>query len=251
MENMTLVLCGFAAGVVNSVAGGGALIIFPVLISMGLPAKTANTTTSVGVYGGQMSSAYGYKKFLKNLDSRLYIFLFLGLFGGAIGAYVLGRISNNIFEDIAPWFVLLAVVLLLLQPVLSKKITNTNKSSGIPHTAMFLFLCIIALLISIYGGFFGAGMGIVIFAIIGFAGIKNVHQINGIKNLITIAVNTSANVYFVISGLIEWDKAIFLILGSALGGYIGSKTASRLPATLIRSFVITAGMVAATILFRR
>ncbi|MDO8265820.1 MAG: sulfite exporter TauE/SafE family protein, partial [Candidatus Saccharibacteria bacterium] len=249
---LLLFITGLSAGVVNSVAGGGALIIFPLLISMGISPKLANSTISIGVYGGQISSAYGYKAFLSKIkDKRLFIFLFIGLLGGLTGALLLDRTSNSNFESIAPWFVLFAVFLLAIQPYLAKKIKDLAKKSNTPQITLFVLLCIIAGLISVYGGFFGGGMGIMIFAILGFTGIQNVNQINGMKNLITISINTSANVYFVASGLVKWDVGIVLFIGSTIGGYIGSRTASRLPAQLIRSFVIIAGIVAAIVLFNK
>jgi uncharacterized membrane protein YfcA len=250
-EIVTLLITGFGAGVINSVAGGGALLIFPVLLSMGVPAIQANTTLSVGVYGGQISSAYGYKKYLASLDRRLFIFLGISALGGAIGAFILGQTTNAVFQDVAPWFVLLAILLLAFQPILIRVFQQMNKRAGTPQTAMYILLCAITLLISVYGGFFGAGMGIMIFAVLGFVGLKNVHQINGVKNLVTMAINTTANVYFVAAGLVVWDKAIYLLIGSALGGYIGSKTASRLPASMIRGIVIISGIVAFIVLLQK
>jgi uncharacterized membrane protein YfcA len=243
-EVVLLFLSGFTAGVINSVAGGGALVIFPLLISMGLTPKISNTTTSIGVFGGQVSSAYGYKEFIKNVhDKRIFIFLIIGLIGGIVGAFALDKTSNDIFESLAPWFVLIAVALILLQPINSKK--------NAPKLAMFSLLCVIMSIISIYGGFFGAGVGIIVFAILGFAGVKNVNRINGLKNIITISINLSANVYFIASGLVSWDYAVIIFTGSVFGGYIGSKTASRLPAPIIRSVVIICGIIATVVLFRR
>lgn len=252
LEILLLLLSGFTAGVINSVAGGGALVIFPLLISMGLTPKISNTTTSIGVFGGQMSSAFGYKEFIKNVhDKRLFIFLIIGIIGGGVGAFALDKTSNDLFEALAPWFVLIAVILILFQPLISKIIKKINSDKNTPKLAMFSLLCIFAGIISIYGGFFGAGMGIIIFALLGFAGIKNVNQINGLKNIITISINLSANIYFISSGLVSWDYAVILFIGSLFGGYIGSKTASRLPSSIIRAVVIICGIIATIVLFRR
>jgi uncharacterized membrane protein YfcA len=251
-EVVLLFLSGFTAGVINSVAGGGALVIFPLLISMGLTPKISNTTTSIGVFGGQVSSAYGYKEFIKNVhDKRIFIFLIIGLIGGIVGAFALDKTSNDIFESLAPWFVLIAVALILLQPIIAKIINKINSKKNAPKLAMFSLLCVIMSIISIYGGFFGAGVGIIVFAILGFAGVKNVNRINGLKNIITISINLSANVYFIASGLVSWDYAVIIFTGSVFGGYIGSKTASRLPAPIIRSVVIICGIIATVVLFRR
>ena len=250
METLLLFVTGFIAGVVNSVAGGGALVIFPLLISMGLTPKLANTTTSIGVYGGQMSSAYGYKKFLRELkDPRLVVFLCIGLFGGAIGAFALDRTSSNAFSELAPWFVLFAVTMLTVQPYLSRWISSAKRARP-SHTLWFLVLCTIAACISVYGGFFGAGMGIMIFAVLGFAGLSSVHQINGVKNLMTIAINTAANIYFIASGLVSWEQAGILFAASAAGGLIGSKNAPKLSSSFIRGLVIVSGLTATVILFR-
>jgi uncharacterized membrane protein YfcA len=247
---LLLLISGFGASFINSVAGGGALVIYPLLISMGISPKLANSTISVGVYGGQISSAYGYRSFLAQVkDKRLFVFLIIGFIGGLIGAFLLDRTPDSNFESVAPWFVLFAVLLLSLQPFLSKKIKDITSATKTPRIIMFLVLCVLAVIISIYGGFFGGGMGIMIFAVLGFTGISNVNQINGMKNLITISINTSANVYFVASGLVKWDVGIVIFIGSALGGYIGSRTAPKLPEQVIRSFVIVAGIVAAIYLF--
>lgn len=252
MDSILLVGAGMLAGLVNSVAGGGALIVFPLLISMGVSPKIANTTTSIGVFGGQISSAFGYKKYIKDFDSRLFLLLAIALAGGGIGALLLEKTSNNLFEIIAPWFVIIAVILLILQSKIKKFLNRLTGSSFYKKGSMYILLMLATTIISLYGGFFGAGMGIVIFALISLTGVaKNVNQINGIKNIMTIVINLIANALFIYYDLVNWNQAMLILVGSVFGGYIGSKTASKLPAHVIRSTVIVCGVIAVVILFKK
>lgn len=247
-----VLLCttGFLAGVINSVAGGGALMIFPLLISMGVPATTANASTSIGVFGGQTSSAFGYREYLRKLDRRFFLFLFIGVIGGVLGAMFLDKTSDDLFVKIAPWFIVFATASLIFQSNIQKWLLHIHAS---PHLRKVLLpvLILTAIVVSIYGGYFGAGMGIIIFAIISLAEVADVNTTNGMKNLMTIAINLSANIYFVFAGMVAWSYALPILLSSAAGGYVGSTVASRIPGKYVRLIVIIIGFAASVVLFIR
>lgn len=248
-----LVVVGFLAGIANSIAGGGSFFIYPVLLSLGVPPVSANATFSVAVLPGQASSAFGYEKFIAKLPKRYFLLLIPALIGGLIGAIFLGHTANRTFEYIVPWFMVFATILIILQPHIHKWLYTRQarelerKHRYIVFTIGFLFM----FLLSIYGGYFGAGVGIVMLAFFGLTELTSINEMNGLKNLVAIVVGGISVIYFILIGLINWKFLLPLIIGSTVGGWLGATYSSKLPTKVIRGIIIAIAIIVSAVLFAR
>lgn len=250
---ITFLTAGFLAGVINAIAGGGSLIIFPLLVSQGIPAIMANATTTFVVQPGTISSAYGYRKTLRTVPRR-YLWLLLPAFFGSIGgAILLKRTSNVDFGHIVPFFILFAVGLMLLQSRLHHWIFG-KRGKALEHRYPVVVFCIVFVLfflIGVYGGYFGAGYGIMALALLGLTKLKTIHQMNGLKNLIAISFGTAAMGYYVLNHLVNWSVLPLLICGNIVGGYVGATYSTKLPTKTVRTVVIGIGAVVCIFLFKK
>lgn len=246
MLSIGLLLVCFIAGLVNSVAGGGILIVFPALLATGMPPVTANATSNLISWPGALSSAYAYRAQLRKLPSK-YLWLLLPCFLGAIaGAYFLEHTDNSEFTRAVPWLVLIAVILFTIQPLLHRRLANNLEHH---RTAPLVVVGMALLPMSLYGGYFGAGFGFLMLAFLGFTHISNVHQINGLKNLASASITLVCTVYFGFTHLINWHYAPFMIIGSLLGGYIGARYAQRINQHTVHLCIIIIGLFVAAALF--
>ena len=231
-----------AGGFVNSIAGGGSLLTFPTLIWVGIPPVTASATNTVGLWAGSLGGVVGFRR---HLPERSVIVL-LGvpsLLGGIIGAVLLLRTPQNVFEGLAPVMVLLATVLLAVQEPLAKRITRGSLVGE--RTRGFVVAAVVfQLLVGVYGGFFGAGIGIMMLAALAVLGLTDIHQMNGLKNLLAIIINGLAAVYFVSQGAVQWTDATIMAVASIVGGLGGAALANRLGRRLVRQAVIAIGIAA-------
>lgn len=248
---LILLAGGFIAGIMNSVAGGGSLFIYPILIALGIPPIVANATTGAAVLPGSLSSAYGYRKHLRKLPVRYWLIILPSIIGGIIGAVALRNTSDQDFSRIVPWFLLLGVSLIIAQPRLIKwarKKRGHHKRNAM-HTLFWLAAG--ASLISIYGGYFGAGYAIVLLAFLGFTELTDIHEMNGYKNIVSVAVNFTSTAYLVYFGLLKWDILPWLLIGNVVGGYLGATYSTHLPKKTIRFVIIVIGLGVTAILFAR
>jgi uncharacterized membrane protein YfcA len=252
MDMITLLGAGFIAGLINAVAGGGALLVYPLLLSLGLSPIVANASTTITLWPGALSSAYGYRKYIKRIPNYYYWLLVPSAVGGLIGAFVLTKTTNHDFSVIVPWLIVLGVVLIALQPYIHKKLTKKDKKRSKKTSVLNLILVAIPMFaMAIYGGYFGAGYGIVMLALLGFTKLSDIHQMNGLKNLSGATINLLATVYFVHRGLVDWHYIPVLLIGSIIGGYIGSTYSSKLPTKLIRFVIIVIGIAVSIYLFTK
>lgn len=246
-QPLLLLLCGFAAGVVNAVAGGGTLFSYSALLAVGVPPVHANATSSFTVWPGTISSAWAYRQHIRKLKARYFLLLIPCALGGATGAYMLAQTSDNTFEHIVPWFILGAVALMALQPKLHRWLTTKKairfEKRHLP--AIFTGFTVLAFVSCVYGGYFGAGIGIVILAILGLTRLTDIHEMNGLKNLVTVSLNATAITLFIAKGLIVWYVLPILLIGSITGGYLGARYSEKLPEKYIRAFIIIAGVALA------
>lgn len=241
---------GFMTGVINSVAGGGSFITFPALLALGLPPIVANATTSIVVQPGTISSAYGYKHYLRSLPKRYLWLVIPCVVGSFLGAILLTKTSNSFFGYLAPIFLLFAVVLLAFQPRIHKELF-TSKGLALQQKHPVILMCVSAILffvLAIYGGYFGAGFGIVALGLLGLTGIKNINQMNGLKNILGLSVG-SADIIYILHHLINWQIVPLMIVGNIIGGYLGAIYISRLPEKIIRTIIIIIGVVVTAVLF--
>lgn len=249
-KDILLFLAGLVVGVMNAVAGGGMLIGFPALIALGTPALMANAVGSVVNAPGQLTAAFGYRRYLRKVPLS-YTWLILPLvIGSAIGAFILRNTSSHDFTRLVPGLVLFGVVLFTIQPLLHFHLHRHLK--GRAKTALPLFILGgVILPLSVYGGYFGAGYGIILLAFLGFTNLPDTHMMNAMKNV--SAVFVSGTTIIVLSGthLINWRVGLIMATGSAIGGYSGARFAQRLSSHWLRICIIIIGLAAVVYLALR
>ena len=219
-------LGGLGAGIFNGVAGGGSLISFPLLLALGYPALTANITNTVGIWPGYLASAAGYRREIGDQRSRLIRLSPVALAGGIAGAALLLTTSETTFENVVPWLVLGAAALFAVQPVLRRAL---DRGSAHPRTRPVL-LVVGVFAVSVYGGYFGAAMGVMFLAVLGLALPLSIAHTSGLRAVLSMIVNGIAAVVFVVHGGLAWEAAGWLALGSLFGGFAGARLALALPA---------------------
>ena len=240
-------MAALLAGVMNSVAGGGTLLTFPALIAAGLSPLAANATSTVALLPAALSSMLGYRGELTGARRWAIALALPSLVGGGLGALLLLNTSNGTFERVVPWLVLGATALFLLQrPLLqwirgheAVSLTQHEVESRAPSPALLAM----QLAVGVYGGYFGAGVGILMLAALGFMGFSNIHRMNGLKNWGGFCMNLVAAVTFAFSGIVDWPVALSMAVGSIAGGYLGARGAQRLPPLLVRGTVAVIGIV--------
>jgi uncharacterized membrane protein YfcA len=231
---LLLTLAGVGAGIFNGVAGGGSLISFPVLLALGYPALTANITNTIGIWPGYVASAAGYRREIGDQKTRLLRLTPVALAGGLAGALLLLTTSPDTFASVVPWLVLGAAALFAVQPVLRRAL---DRGAAHPRTRpLLLVLGVFAA--SVYGGYFGAAMGVMFLAILGLALPLSLGATSGLRAVLSMLVNGMAAVVFLIHGGLAWEAVGLLAIGSLVGGFAGAKLALALPAPALRVVVI-------------
>ncbi|HSH55880.1 MAG TPA: sulfite exporter TauE/SafE family protein [Candidatus Limnocylindrales bacterium] len=239
-------VASFFAGVVNSFAGGGIIILFPALLAAGLPAVTANATSNLSSWPGALTSAYGYRHYLAKLPRKYLLLLIPCFIGAVVGSWLLAHTNSTEFERAVPYLVLAAVLLFMFQPLL-----HSHLASNLKHhrTAPLVLIGVALIPMAIYGGYFGAGFGFIMLAFLGFTHITNLHQINGLNNLAGATISLVCTVYFSWIGLINWQYGNVLVVGSLLGGFVGSRIAQRLNPAYVHLGIVVLGLIVAGALF--
>ena len=226
-------------GALNAIAGGGSFISFPALIFTGVPPIPANATNNVAAWTGLVASTRAYWSHL-DVPKRLLIPLVsVGIVGGTVGALLLLKTPARTFDHLLPWLLLGATLIFTFSPQLvgqQKSSIGHNASTGrLAGAVGFLFA------VSVYGGYFGGGVGIVLLALLAALGMTDIHAMNALKTLVSSAINGMALVMFVVARVIYWPQAVVMIFGSAIGGYFGAHYGRRLPQAVVRVFVIAVG----------
>ncbi|MEX2153438.1 MAG: sulfite exporter TauE/SafE family protein [Gemmatimonadaceae bacterium] len=248
------VVAALVGGVMNSIAGGGTLLTFPALVALGLPAINANATSTVALCPGSLGSIWGYRGELKGARPWAIGFAIPSLSGGALGAYLLLRTPPERFSHIVPWLVLGATFLFMVQrPVmrwLAEKspapvLTDVELTNRWPPPSILAF----QFLVAIYGGYFGAGVGILMLAALGFMGLNNIHRMNGLKNWGGLCMNAVAAAMFAFTSLVNWEVALAMATGAVAGGYLGSRSAQRVSQDLVRGAIVAIGLISGVLLF--
>jgi uncharacterized protein len=232
---------GVAAGAVNTIAGAGSLLTFPVLIAVGLPPLSANVTNDIGVIPGNASGAVGFRTELRGQAPRLARLLPLAAAGSLVGAVLLLAFSARTFELVAPVLLLVASGVTAAQPALARWVQQSSHQGHGP-----LRLVIIA--IAVYGGYFGTGIGVLFFAALGVFVDDTAPRLNATKQMLALVCNGVAGVLFAFVAPVYWAAAAALAVGSALGGPIGARLSRRISARALRGVVCTVGAVAAVYL---
>lgn len=247
MQDLLLFLAGLVVGAMNAIAGGGMLIGFPVLLAAGLPALAANITSNIVVLPGTLSSAWGYRKYLRKVPARYLLLMIPCLLGATIGALILRNTEPSQFEHLVPSLVLFAVILFALQPYIHFHLHRHMKARS--RNLLSLFWISIALLpVAIYGGYFGAGAGFIMLAFLGFTKLHEIHQMNGLKNLGGTCITLMSVVCLYGTHLINWHYGLVMAAGGTVGGYYGAVLTQKVSSHTIRILVIVIGLATATYL---
>jgi len=263
MDYFWLCLSAFLAGGVNALAGGGTLLTFPTLISAlggtGAASVLANGTSTTALVPASLGSAWGFRRELYHLRRFLVWLLPPSIVGAAIGTLLVTRLPPEYFNRLVPWLILTAAVLFTLQPYLTKRkpqLVASDEPGGevcdsdtpIPPWRLAGMIAL-QLLIAIYGGYFGAGIGILMLTGLGFMGLSNIHQMNGLKSVLGTAINGMAVVIFVAEGKIVWPYALAMMGTSVVGGFVAAHYSRQVPGKYVRWLVIVVGFCLAAYYF--
>ena len=233
-------VASFVAGGVNSVAGGGTLLTFPVLLSGGLDSIVANATNSAGLAPGALTSFLGYRKELVNLRHLMLPLALLALVGATAGALLLLATPTRIFDRLIPFLILAATLLFAFQDKL-KKLGKASTEGTLEHITPAIAAYLLG--VAVYGGYFGAGIGILTLAALGMLGMTDIHKMNGLKTVFTGGLNVVASVVLLLNGKVDLKIAALMTVGAMLGGWLGVGGARRLGASNVRKLVILIGIV--------
>ena len=248
-ESLLLFMAALLGGALNSVAGGGSFIAFPALIFSGVGSKLANATTTVALWPGAIASAGAYRK---EFDTERSLLLWLGgvsIVGGVLGAILFLHTPQPTFSRLIPYLLLAATLLFAFGGWAAERLRARISRHRLPPSLVTGTVIVLQLPISIYGGFFGGGMSILMLATLGLTGMKSLHTMNALKAVLAACINGVAIVTFIIAREVAWPQALTMVAGAVAGGYGGAHFARKLDQRVIRRFVILVGCVMTLIFF--
>ena len=236
-------LCAaFAAGAINSIAGGGTLLTFPVLIWLGLDPKIANATSTVALWPGLFGGLFGYRKELEDSSTILKRLGITSVIGGALGAWLLIWTPSATFARLVPFLILFATLLFMAQGTINRRLRLGSIIEN-PTKLWWLGAMVFQFFSAIYGGYFGAGNGILMLAAMGLLGLHELHGANGIKNFLGIWINSVAVLSFSLMHLVVWPDSLLMACGALAGGYCGAKMAVRVGQVWVRRGIVLIGLI--------
>ena len=269
-EAAILLAAGAAAAAMNAMAGGGTILTYPALVLAGHPPVAANATSTVALLPAAAASLFGFRREVETHRAWLKTLLLPSLLGGAIGSVLLLRTPDRLFAQLAPLLVLFATLLFLAQGLLGRRRGAVRTAGGGPepepqlpgdagdpgdagagsdYSRRWLAAWLFQLAVAIYGGYFGAGIGILMLAVLGFLGLSDIHAMNGLKNFFNLCINSLAAGYFIWRGAIDWPAALVLMAGAILGGYSGARFSRRIGREKARAAVVAIGLLVTALLF--
>jgi uncharacterized protein len=239
-EALAVLAAGVAAGTINVVVGSGTLITFPILLAIGFPPVTANVSNTIGLVPGSFSGVVGYRRELASQSHRLLHLSTASVAGGIVGAIALLELPASAFEAIVPVFILIALVLIIIQPRLAKRLATRRPGHARPGpvTTGLVFGT------GIYGGYFGAAQGILLLGILGATLPEDLQHVNAVKNLLAMLVNLVSGIVFAFVAHVDWQAAALIAAGSIVGGALGARYGRRLPPQALRGLIVVVGTVA-------
>lgn len=242
IHGLVLFAAAFAAGMINSIAGGGTLLTFPALIWVGLNAKGANATSTVALWPGLLGGLFGFRREMAENRPLLLRLGLTSVLGGALGAWLLIATPAPTFARLVPFLILFATLLFMAQDPVTR-LLKLSTTPAAPRRGWWTGAIIFQFCSSIYGGYFGAGNGILMLAALGLLGLTDIHQANGLKNYLGMCLNSVAIIGFAVAGLVTWPVALLMAVGAIAGGYYGASTARRLGRIVIRRTVVLIGFI--------
>lgn len=247
LEVLALTAAAAVAGFINAIAGGGTLVTFPALIVFGTTEIVANATSTLALVIGTGGSIFGFRRQMAMVKSWLVRFIPVSLAGGLLGSVLLTRTSNAAFAKLVPFLILFATILFLVQGVF-RRLAGQQAKSHAGHPSVWVAL-VFQFAVSVYGGYFGAGIGILMLASLGLLGLSDIHEMNAVKNVLSSVINIVAAVWFVASGLIDWPKAGVMTVGALAGYWFGAHFSQRIPQQSVRHLITGVGVVAVAYTF--
>ncbi|QKW50985.1 sulfite exporter TauE/SafE family protein [Streptomyces buecherae] len=242
LEAVAIGAAGVVAGGMNAVVGSGTLVTFPTLLAFGYPPVVANVSNNIGLVPGSMSAAYGYRRELRGQRGRVLRFAVASLVGGLTGSLLLLKLPESTFDAVLPALILIACVLVLLQPRLNRWLSNRkggprHKDGGVPVWCGVLGT-------GVYGGYFGAAQGVLMMGLFGAFLDEDLQRLNAVKNVLGSVVNGVAAVVFIIVADVSWAAAAVVATGATIGGLIGARIGRRLSPTVLRGIIVAVGLTA-------
>ncbi len=235
-DAVLLFVAAVAGGALNSVAGGGSFLSFPALLFTGMRPVQSNATNTVALWPGALASAIGYRKELAGEKHALIVeFVVISLVGGIAGAVLLLHTPQSTFMKMIPWLLLVATLIFTFGGQMTRALRARGYELSTPIVLLLQFIT------AIYGGFFGAGIGILMLAILSLIGMEHIHRMNGLKNILATCINGVAVIAFIWAGVVEWRQAGLMIVGGIIGGYGTAKFVQRIDPRYVRAFVIAVG----------
>ena len=244
-----LSIAAFIAGAINAMAGGGSFLSFPAMLGVGVPPIQANATNTVALWPGQAVSIFGFRRDLAAHTHLLWPVILSGAIGGTIGALVLLHTGQTTFLRLVPWLLLIAATLFWVSGPLGQWVLQRRHSSQSDPSILPLSICLTA--VCFYIGYFGAGAGFLIMAILGLFGVESINEINALKVIGTTLANGCAVITFIFRGAVVWRHCLVAMLMAAAGGFIGAKLARRMNPARLRTFVVALGFAMAAYFFWR
>jgi uncharacterized membrane protein YfcA len=250
IEHIIIGSAAVAGGLVNALAGGGTLITFPMLTAVGIPPVVANITNTVALCPGYIGGTFAQRSDLTGQGRRMWLLLPTGVVGGIAGGVLLLYTSDAVFRKLIPWLILTAVVLLAFQDRMRNWVIARMSDAGHRHLneAWSMVLIFPA---AVYGGYFGAGLGVMMLAVLGLVLEDSLTRLNALKQSLSFSINIAAAVFFLFSGQVVWPAAIVMAVGALGGGVLGGRLAGRIKPLVLRWVVIVVGLVVAAIYFAR
>ena len=247
-NELLIFLAAVVAGFINAMAGGGTLVSFPVLLAVGISPVAANVTNTVALVPGTIGGMWAQRREFQSQRKRLVKLLPGGIIGGIVGGLLILNTNENTFRAIIPYLILLATALLAAQVKVKNWVVSRM---GQVHNEYQnpLLMVILVFLAAVYGGYFGAGLGVILMATLGLVTDENMTSLNFLKQALGFAINFAAAIYFAFSGKVNWLVAFVMIFGSLLGGWVGGMLAGRVKPEVLRWIVVSSGLVASVIFF--
>jgi len=249
-EIIGLAAAAAAAGAVNAVAGGGTLLTFPALLAFGTPALVANATSTLALVIGTAGSVFGYREPIRQVRPWLQRFIPVSLLGGLLGGILLTRTDERVFARLVPFLLLFATFVFLAQGTFRRFAGFAEKNGpAAPHHRAIWAAGLFQFGVALYGGYFGAGIGILMLASLGFLGLTDIHEMNGLKTVLGSLINLVAAVWFIFAGLIDWPRAGVMTVGALAGYFLGAHYSQRIPQPRVRQLITAIGLIISAALF--
>lgn len=250
LEQIGVLAAGLVAGVLTSTVGVASLVSFPVLLAVGLPVVVANASNTVGMAPAGLSGSFGYRRELAEHPRVTAVVVGASACGAVLGAWLLLALSSTVFAAVVPWLILFTCLLVGVQPLISHWLRRRPGARVGGRTRMGPVTTFFAAVTGAYGGYFGAGSGVMMVAVLGFGLDLELRVVNALKTLAVLAANIVAGVIFLFLAELDWLAIGLLAAGSVLGGYLGALVGRLLPAQLLRTLIVLAGIIAATLMLR-